>query len=107
MTNSGMSGSDAGIGAGTGLNTNTGFSSPGSPADEMGTDVMPASGEVGAADPAAGEDITGDAEGRNRGLIDQPGTPPGGGLQPHLTQDSEPGRSNVSGPTPLEEGRGS
>ena len=107
MANSGMTGSDETIGAGTGFNTNVGFSSPGSPTDEMGTDAMPASGGVGAADPAAGEDITGDAEGRERGLIDRPGMPPGGSLQPHLTQDSEPGRSNLSGPTPLEEGRGS
>jgi hypothetical protein len=107
MANSGMGGSNETVGAGTGLNTDVGFSSPGSPSDEMGTDAMPASGEVGAADPGAGEDITGDAEGRDRGLIDQLGAPQGGGLQPHLTQDSEPERSNISGPTPLEEGRGS
>src|ERR687885_1050740 len=95
MASSGMGGSDETIGAGTGFNTNVGFSSPGSPTDEMGTDAMPASGGVGAADPAAGEDITGDAEGRERGLIDQRGTPAGGSLEPHLAQDSEPGRSNI------------
>jgi hypothetical protein len=91
-------------GAETGFNTNVGFSSPGSPADEMGLDVMPPSGGVGAADPAAGEDIEGDAQGIDHGLVEEvrQGMTP---MTPHLAGDIDPGRSNVSGPTNFEEGR--
>ncbi len=107
MANSTTGGSPETTGADTGFTTNIGVASPGSPADEMGADVMPASGEVGAADPEAGTALTGDSEGHNRGLIDEGRPPAGGTLRPHLVQDDEPQRSNISGLTPLEEGRGS
>ncbi len=91
-------------GAETGFNTNVGFSSPGSPADEMGLDVMPPSGGVGAADPAAGGDITGDEQGLDRGLVDEgrQGMTP---MAPRLADDIDPGHSNISGPTIFEEDR--
>ena len=91
-------------GADTGFTTNVGVPSPGSPADEMGTDVMPPSGGLGAADPAAGEDLTGDNQEQDRGLVDEGSAPAGRALKPRLVQDIDPGTSNVSGPTRSEEG---
>jgi hypothetical protein len=46
--------------AGEGLTTNVGFQSPNSPMDLAGLDPLPASGGVGAQDPAAGGDIEGE-----------------------------------------------
>ena len=93
-------------GADTGFTTNVGVPSPGSPADEMGTDVMPPSGGVGVADPAAGEDVTGDNQAQDRGLVDEGAPATGGRLKPRLVEDIDPGTSNVSGPTRTEEGPG-
>ena len=93
-------------GADTGFTTNVGVPSPGSPADEMGTDVMPPSGGVGAADPAAGEDLAGDEQGYDRGLVDEASAPVDRAMKPRFVQDIDPGTSNVSGPTRTEEDPG-
>ena len=92
-------------GADTGFTTNIGVPSPGSPAGEMGTDVLPPSGGVGAADPGGDTALEGDDQEHERGLIDEGIPPTGGALKPRLVEDIEPDRSNISGPTPLEEGQ--
>ena len=99
-------GSEA-TGADTGFTTNVGTPLPGSPADAMGLDVMPPSGGVGAADPGTGEDLTGDDQEHDRNLVDEGGIVTASDLKPRLVEDINPEVSNVSGPTPLEEGRGS
>lgn len=104
MSNS-SGGADRTTGAGTGFNTNVGTAQPGSPADEMGATVLPPSGGVGDADPGAGEDLTGDEQGIDRGIVDETSAAPGEQLRRRLSGDVDPRHSNVSGPTPLEEGR--
>ena len=84
-----------------------GVPSPGSPADEMGADVLPSSGGPGAADPAADSALEGDDQIHDRGLVDEGAVRLSEALKPRLVEDVEPGKSNVSGPTASEEGRGS
>lgn len=103
MSNS-STGSDGLLGAETGFNTDFGVASPGSPADAMGTTVMPPSGGVGGADPAAGEDIGGDTQARDLGIVDDNQADAGASLKPRLVDDIDPRHSNVSGPTNTEEG---
>jgi hypothetical protein len=52
--------------AGEGLTTNVGFQSPNSPMDLAGLDPLPASGGIGAQDPAAGGDIEGEDQVHDR-----------------------------------------
>jgi hypothetical protein len=65
--------------AGEGLTTNIGFQSPNSPLDLAGLDPLPASGGIGAQDPAAGEDIVGEDQAHDReiarGETEQSGQP--------------------------------
>ncbi len=96
---------DEATGADTGFTTNIGVPSPGSPADEMGLNVMPVSGEVGAADPATGQDLAGDDQEHDRGLVDEGSQAAGRSLKPRFVEDIDPGTSNISGPTRTEEGR--
>lgn len=42
----------------SGFTTNIGFQNPGAPAEHMGFDPLPSSGDVGALDPGAGGDIS-------------------------------------------------
>ena len=104
MANS-NTGSDDLTGADTGFTTDFGVASPGSPADAMGTTVMPPSGGVGGADPAAGEDIGGDTQARDAGIVDEGHPDAGGSLKPRLVEDIDPQHSNVSGDTGAEEAR--
>ncbi len=92
-------------GVDTGFTTNFGVALPGSPADAMGTTPLPPSGGVGAADPADDAALEGDDQAHDRGIVEEGVPPTGGALKPRLVDDVEPGTSNISGPTPLEEGR--
>ena len=93
-------------GAETGFTADFGVASPGSPADAMGLDVPAPSGDVGAGDPGGGQSLEGDDQEHDRGIVQEASTPAADALKPRMVEDSEPGRSNISGPTPLEEGRG-
>ena len=95
---------DEGLGAETGMVADIGVASPGSPADEMGTTVMPPSGGVAALDVGGGGDQTGDDQRHDRGIVDEQAMPLGDALKPRLMQDVDPQTSNISGPTPMEEG---
>ncbi len=106
MAESGTGSPEATTGADTGFNTNLGIANPGSPADEMGTTVMPSSGGVGEADPMAHDALSGDEQGRDLGIVDEGSQVPAGEqLRQRLTSDIDPQHSNVSGPTNFEEGR--
>jgi hypothetical protein len=92
-------------GADTGFTTDFGVALPGSPADAMGTTPLPPSGGVGAADPADDAALQGDDQVHDRGIIEEGSPPASGALKSRLVDDVEPGTSNISGPTPFEEGR--
>ena len=92
-------------GADTGFTTNFGVAQPGSPADAMGTTPLPPSAGVGGADPADDAALEGDDQAHDRGIVQETALPAGSALKPRLVDDVDPGSSNVSGPTPLEEGR--
>ena len=93
-------------GAETGFTTNFGVASPGSPADAMGSTVMPPSGGVGSGDPAGDESLSGDDQAHDLGLIQEGTSNPADSLRPRLVEDINPGSSNISGPTRSEEGSG-
>jgi hypothetical protein len=92
-------------GADTGFTTDFGSPLPGSPGDAMGSTPLPPSNGVGAADPGADAALEGDDEGHDRGIVEEPDASAGSALKPRLVDDVDPGTSNISGPTPLEEGR--
>ena len=93
-------------GADTGFMADFGVAPPGSPADAMGLNVPPPSGDVGAADPGTGQSLEGDDQEHDRGIVQEGSTPASQALKPRLVEDIDPGRSDISGPTPMEEGRG-
>jgi hypothetical protein len=97
---------DLTTGADTGFTTDFGVAQPGSPADAMGTTVPAPSGDVGAADPGAGSSLDGNDQSQDRGLVTEGSMSMGDAHRPRLVDDVNPDRSNISGPTPLEEGRG-
>ena len=92
-------------GAETGFTTDFGVASPGSPADAMGLDAPAPSGDVGGADPGAGQALEGDDQEHDRGIVEEAAGGATDSLKPRLMEDVEPQRSNLSGPTPFEEGR--
>jgi hypothetical protein len=101
-----MDGQHETTGADTGFTTNLGVPSPGSPAAEMGTDVPPTPGGVGAGDPQAGNALSGDDQLHDRDLVDEGSPPTAGALKDRMIGDVDPANSNISGPTPSEEQRG-
>ena len=105
MANDNVGTPDGTTAANTGFTTDFGVASPGSPADEMGLDVMPPSGDVGAFDPAAEQSLEGDDQEHDRGIVAETSPPLQEALRPRLVEDVEPDKSNVSGPTQAEEGR--
>jgi len=92
-------------GADTGFTTDFGVASPGSPADAMGSTVMPPSGGVGAADPGGDTSVEGDDQSHDHGLVDEGTQPVPDALKPRLVDDIDPNTSNIAGPTTMEEGR--
>ena len=89
-------------GSDTGFTTNVGFPNPGSPGEGMGMPAPAPSGGVGAADPGGGQDVTGDTQEHERGIVDEGAVPLEEALKPRMVEDTDPQHSNISGPTPVE-----
>jgi hypothetical protein len=53
-----------------GFSPNLSFSQPGSPTDETGTTPAPPSSGLGASDPMGGDDVVGDDQIHDRGIVD-------------------------------------